>query len=66
MRIDRKKFYLRCAELAINPVDVAKKAGLCVETVYKATGGGNVTTKTIGKVARALEIEPKNLIINEG
>lgn len=66
MRIDRQKFYLRCAEMAINPVDVAKKAGLCVETVYKATAGGNVTTKTVGKVALALEVEPKNLIINEG
>lgn len=62
MRIDRQKFFMRCAEKVINPVDVAKKSGLCVETIYKITAGGNVTTKTLGKVAKALETKPQDLI----
>ena len=53
---------MRCAEKVINPVDVAKKSGLCVETIYKITAGGNVTTKTLGKVAKALETKPQDLI----
>lgn len=62
MRIDREKFFMRCAEKLMNPADVAKVAGLCVETIYKITAGGNVTAKTLGKVAKALEMKPQDLI----
>lgn len=53
---------MRCAEKLMNPSDVAKVAGLCVETIYKITAGGNVTAKTLGKVAKALEMKPQDLI----
>lgn len=63
MRIDKKKFILKCAEKVMNPIDVAKSAGLSVETIYKITSGdGNITAKTLGKVSKALQTKPQDLI----
>ncbi len=63
MRIDKKKFIVKCAERIMNPIDVAKASGLSVETIYKITSGeGNITAKTLGKVAKALETNPSDLI----
>lgn len=63
MKVDKKKFILKCAERIMNPVDVAKVAGISVETIYKITSGdGNITAKTLGKVAKALETSPSDLI----
>lgn len=63
MRIDRQKFFVRCAEKLMNPIDVAKTSGLSVETIYKITSGnGNITAKTLGKVSKALQTNPQDLI----
>lgn len=63
MKVDKNKFFMKCAEKAMNPSDVANVAGLCVETIYKITSGeGKVTTKTLGKVSKALECHPSELI----
>lgn len=43
-------------------VDLAKKSGVSKNTISKAERGGSIYPATIRKIARALEVEPSELV----
>ena len=66
LQLDRRKLDLILAKRCMNLSDVTKKAGLSSALVTKVVSGRyTLTTKTLGKMAIALEVEPKELIKDE-
>lgn len=45
--------------------EFAKAAGISPFSVYRSMGGGTARTKTLGKIARALCVEPSDLLLKE-
>ncbi|PLS85492.1 MAG: XRE family transcriptional regulator [Actinobacteria bacterium] len=43
-------------------VDLAERAGVSKNTISKAERGGSIYPATIRKIARALEVEPSELV----
>lgn len=65
MRIDLKKYQLACARACMNSVDVAKTSGVnrnTLRTCMKHQGG---SPATIGKIARALNVDVLDIIEQE-
>ncbi len=66
LKLDRRKLDLAMAAKCYNLVDVTKKAGLSTALITKVTSGKYVlTTKTLGKIAKALDVEPVDLVKDE-
>ena len=65
MKIDRNKFYLCCANCGVGAVEAIKKAGLNWWLLSSIKNGRNVNSKTLGKLATALNVAPKDLIKEE-
>ncbi|WP_346686295.1 helix-turn-helix transcriptional regulator [Megamonas hypermegale] len=65
-KLDRKKFDLARADKCYNLTDVAKNAHICYSTLTKLLNGSiNLSAKTLGKIAKALDVKPKDLIKDE-
>lgn len=62
MKIDSTKFKLLAAESGLNVQELADASGVSFGTVCKARAGKTVTERTIVRLARALDVEPKELI----
>ena len=62
VNIDRKKFLLVMANNVMSFPDLGKKASISPRTLYGLKAGKPVTIKTIGKIAKALNVTVKNLI----
>lgn len=56
MAMARKRF--QCGELA-------KKAGVSLVTITKARNGGKLSAASVGKIARALAVDPAEIIERE-
>lgn len=65
MKADKNKLTLAMARACMNPQDLAKAAELPPQTVNGVIRGRSVRPATLGKVARALGVDPAE-IINEG
>lgn len=66
LQLDRRKLDLILAERCYNLTDVTKKAGLSSALVTKVVSGKyTLTTKTLGKMAKALDVKPADLIKDE-
>lgn len=65
MNIDRKQLLLAMARLCINVQDLAKIAKLPPQTVNAAIRGCNVRPATLGKIARALNVDPVDILSSE-
>lgn len=62
-KLDRKKFDLARAKKCYNLTDVAKNAHICYSTLTKILNGSiNLTAKSLGKISKALDVEPADLI----
>lgn len=62
MFIDERKLYLMCARRQMTVKELIKKAGLTYQALIAAKKGLKSTTKTIGKLAAALECEPEEIL----
>lgn len=63
LKLDRRKLDLILAEKCYNLVDLTKKAGVSSALITKVVSGNyTLTTKTLGKIAKALEVKPQDLI----
>lgn len=62
MRIDRKKLELAMARACMNSTELPTVAGLPQSTVKNVVVGKNVRPATLGKVARALGVDPADII----
>lgn len=65
MKADRGRLTLAMARACQNPQDLAKAAGLPPQTVNGVIRGRNVRPATLGKVARALGVDPAELLADD-
>ena len=65
MYIDEKKLYLMCARRQMTIKELIKKAGVTYQFLASVKKGWRSTTKTIGKIAAALECDPAELLKDE-
>ncbi|MDE7308979.1 MAG: helix-turn-helix domain-containing protein [Lachnospiraceae bacterium] len=57
LRINSREFLLAMARLELEAKELAEKAGVSANVVYKARRGCYVKPKYIGKIAKALNME---------
>lgn len=62
MRIDAMKLKLLAAESGMNVQELADASGVSFATVCKARAGKEVSARTIVKLAKALDVDAKELI----
>ena len=64
MRLDRKKIQLKMAILCMNQQQLADKSGVSRQTISAVMNGRSCRPELLGKIARALEVEPSEIIEN--
>ena len=63
LNLNKNNFNNAMAKNLLNPTDLAKKAELSDATVCKIIKDGAFSSyKSLGKIAKALDVEPKDLI----
>lgn len=62
MKADRKKLELAMARACMNSADLPAAAGLPRPTVQNLIVGKSVRPATLGKVARALGVDPEYIL----
>ena len=65
MKVDRKKLELAKARACMDTADLAAAAGLPRPTVQNAIVGKSVRPGTLGRIARALGVDPAELLREE-
>ena len=65
VRIDRKKMELAMARACMESRDLPAVAGLPRPTVQNAIVGKSVRPATLGKIAKALGVDPAELLAEE-
>lgn len=66
MKVDRKKLELAMARACMASAELPPAAGLPRPTVQNAIVGKSVRPATIGRIARALGVDPAEIIKQEG
>lgn len=62
MKLNRKKLELAMARVCMNSADLPNASGLPRPTVQNAIVGKSVRPATAGKIARALGVDPAEII----
>ena len=62
MKLNRKKLELAMARACMNSADLPKAAGLPRPTVQNAIVGKGIRPGTLGKIAKALGVDPVEII----
>lgn len=62
MKLDRYKVKLAMARCGYDWADVAKKMGCTKQNLQVIMSRGKCNTKTLGKLARALDCDPLDLV----
>lgn len=65
MRADKEKLFFAMARACIDTGDLAKKAGIPRPTLNNVISGRSVRPGTLGRVARALGVDPSEIIAKE-
>lgn len=66
MMVNSKKLMVSMAKREMRAADVANEAGLSRRTLSSVMQTGVCRTDTLGKIARALGVEPEQLMDMEG
>lgn len=65
MRVDTKKVRIAMARRCMDAKELATAVGCSVESIHQIFAGHrNVPVKKLGKIAKALEVDPEELLIN--
>ena len=62
MKVDRKKLELAMARACMNSADLPAAAGLPRPAVQNAIVGKGIRPSTLGRIARALGVDPADII----
>ncbi len=62
MKVNRQKLYLAMARACMTSTELPKAAGLPRPTVQNAVVGKSVRPATLGKIAKALSVDPVEII----
>lgn len=65
MKLNRGNFYLYLARSCMNISDFSKESGIPLNTVKRAAYGRSITPKTTGKIAKALGVDPHEILEEE-
>ena len=65
MKVNRQKLYLAMARACMDSAELPKAAGLPRPTVQGAIVGRNVRPATLGKIAKALGVDPTEIMETE-
>lgn len=60
--IDKRKLELLCAEKCVGCVELTKLAGVSSCVLHNIKKGSSVNPKTLGKLAKALNVNPIDLL----
>lgn len=62
MRLNATKVHLFMAKQVINQATLATKAGISRQTLSAVMNGRNCRPELLGKISKALEVEPEEII----
>jgi len=62
VRLNRTKISLLMAKLLINQATLAGRAGISRQTMSAVMNGRNCRPELLGKISKALEVEPEEII----
>lgn len=62
MRLNKNKVVLRMAKLCVNQTMLAQRAQVSRQTLSSVINGRNCRPELLGKISRALEVEPEEII----
>ncbi|MEW4415132.1 helix-turn-helix transcriptional regulator [Clostridium sp. AN503] len=62
MRLNTRKIQLLMAKACINQASLAGLAGISRQTMSAVMNGRNCRPELLGKIAKALEVEPEEII----
>lgn len=65
MRLNKRKVMIIMAELGINQQSLALRAGVSRQTISAVMNGRNCRPELLGKLSRALNVKPEELIETE-
>ncbi len=65
MYIDEKKLYRLTAKRQMTMTELVKKAGISFQILGSIKKGWRSTTKTVGRLAEALGVEPEEILKEE-
>lgn len=65
MKVNTERMRLRMLKLVFDARALAAATGLSVSTVNKALRGGIIRPLTVGKISKALEVDPAALILED-
>jgi len=65
MKIDREKVLLKMAKLMFTQTDLAGKAQISRQTLSSVMNGRSCRPELLGKIAKALQLEPEEIIKSE-
>ena len=65
VKVSKKKLECAIARALIDPQELAQKAGLSYPVVRRAKSGASVKLSSVGKIARALGVDPADIIEEE-
>ena len=66
MKVDKKKLEIAMANACMNTSDLQKETGMPRPTVNNVITGRSVRTKTIGVIAKVLEVKVEEILLKEG
>jgi DNA-binding Xre family transcriptional regulator len=66
MKVDRKKLELAMARACMTSAELPAAAGIPRPTVQNAVVGKSVRPATLGRIARALKVDPAELLEEDG
>ncbi|MBR4027657.1 MAG: helix-turn-helix transcriptional regulator [Lachnospiraceae bacterium] len=62
MKLDKKKVQLRMAKLGLNQSQFAERAEISRQTISYVMNGRRCRPELLGKIAKALEVDPVEII----
>lgn len=65
MKVNRKKLQIAMARACMNSADLPAAAGLPRPTVHNAIVGKGVRPGTLGRIAKALNVDPAEILEDE-
>ena len=62
MQVSEKRMQVHMANALMNSYDLCRKAGIQYQTLRKMLNGGKAKPATIGKIAKALNVQVEELL----
>lgn len=62
MKLNKRNIFIHMAKLAINKTWLVETTGLSFDTITKALSGKKVSTRTAGRIAKALNVPVEDIL----